>query len=261
MAKITTPVSDLMVDEKTADLILHSSDLMEGRDHTPDLALETQGLFHFELNLANVWDSEDRAWVEQIVNKRKILELISFHMTTCCSQPILNGIMFDPGGKMFSRAELLMNAAKNIAWLKKLIARQDIKIAVENNNYYPTPAYMHVTDSEFISQVVADNHIGFLFDLAHARITAVNRTIPYEEYLAGLPMEYVLQIHVSQWNVDAKGMAFDAHEIPCPSLNEEVLTLIKKYSIKYVTIEYYRNSKKLLETLRLYRILLDKETV
>ena len=261
MVKLATPVSNLFTNQKTTAQILAFSDLLEGRDFTHQTELQRQRLFHFELSVVNGWTQDDRKWIERIVRERETLELISFHMAACCSAPLMVGIMFQLGGKVFTRSRLLANAEENITWLKKITVSRNIKIAVENNNYYPTPAYAHVTDSEFITQIVNDNQIGFLFDLAHARITVGNRALSYKKYLAGLPMEHALQIHVCQWGVDAKGMAFDAHEVPQPALNEEVLALVKKYEIKYVTIEYYRNLKKLLQTLRSYRVLLEKEGV
>ena len=50
------------------------------------------------------------------------------------------------------RTEMLDNVRKNIEWLKQLLP-ENISIAVENNNYYPTEAYSDVIDSSFIREV------------------------------------------------------------------------------------------------------------
>ena len=69
----------------------------------------------------------------------------------------------------------------NIPKIKNILG--DIEILIENNNYYPTKAYDIITDADFISNLVYDNNIGFLFDQAHAEITAHNQKIKYEEYV------------------------------------------------------------------------------
>lgn len=258
MVKIVTPVSGLFCERYATAEIMALSDALEGRDHMHHVEIQWQALFHFDLNIVNRWRKKDRAWVERILGGRKHLEMVSFHISTCCSNPVPKEGIFQPGGEIFSRGQLLSNAKENLTWLKKITANRNVLIAVENNNYYPTPAYEHVTDPEFITRIVDDNKIGFLFDLAHARITVLNRALLYEPYLAALPMERALQIHVSQWGNDAAGMAVDAHEAPGPKLNEEILKIVKKNRIKYVTIEYYSNLYKLLETLKTYRMQLEK---
>ena len=48
-------------------------------------------------------------------------------------------------------------------------------------NYYPTKAYDIVADGSFISEVVKSNKL-FLFDLAHAQVTASNKKISFKIY-------------------------------------------------------------------------------
>ena len=73
---------------------------------------------------------------------------------------------------------------------------KEISISVENNNYYKTEAYDYVTDPDFISSIVYDNDINFLFDISHARISAYNSGVDYCEYLLKLPLNRVNQIHI-----------------------------------------------------------------
>jgi len=42
---------------------------------------------------------------------------------------------------------------------------------------------------------------------------------------------------------------------------EEVSELIKKYPVKYLTIEYYKDSKRLIEELRRYKQLVKGQTI
>ena len=64
-----------------------------------------------------------------------------------------------------------------------------VDIAIENNNFYPTDAYRDVTDAKFISEIVSENNIKFLFDIAHAKVTCFNKNINFERYKSNLPMD------------------------------------------------------------------------
>ncbi len=72
--------------------------------------------------------------------------------------------------------------------------------------------------------------------------------------MAGLPLEQAVQVHVSKSSVNDAGLAFDSHELPDPGLNAEIFALVKSRGIEYVTIEYYKDWKKLVETLKTYRL-------
>ena len=96
------------------------------------------------------------------------------------------------------------------------------------------------------------NGINFLFDLAHARITAHNRRIAYEDYAAGLPLDRLIQVHISKHKINEYGMAYDAHELPDEMIFSEVSGLLDKYPCEYVTIEHYRPGTGLIEALRKY---------
>ena len=157
-----------------------------------------------------------------------------------------------PGSVKYSTSELFENARDNINWLKSFLPEK-ILIGVENNNYYPTKAYEHVTDSDFITKVVKDNKLRFLLDISHAKITSHNRKIPYVEYISNLPMDETIQLHVCKNEINNLGLAVDVHNVPDDDIYEEVAELIKKYPIEYITIEYYRDKDSLVSELKRYR--------
>ena len=76
---------------------------------------------------------------------------------------------------------MLKNARFNCNWLKKSFP--NLKLMVENNNDLGSEAYNFVTDPEFISKVVNDNNIYFLYDHAHAQISAWNQKINFDRYI------------------------------------------------------------------------------
>lgn len=257
MVKIATPVSHLFRDAATAIKIAAASDCLEGRDHYYNCSLN-QNLFHFDASIVNAWDDSDRIWIEHVINEWKDLELVSFHVASCCSHPVLRGGMFFPGGETFSRERLLENSVENLRWLRQLFKGHAVRIAFENNNYYPTAAYNHIKDPDFICQLVDDNDVLFLFDLAHAHISTHNMGSSYDDYISELPLERTVHLHVSQWAVDDQGMAFDSHDLPDQELNHEAFSLVKRYGVEFITIEYYKDSEKLVALLESYRSMLRR---
>jgi len=249
MVKIVTPVSELFRINTIAKSIASKSFCLEGRECSPKHNAEKEYLFHFDKNIISPWNEHEKRFVLFIIKSNKRLKLLTFHMSAACSRPILKDNMFYIGGKRFSRRNMLDNAKNNIIWLKKHINNEKVKIAVENNNYYPTAAYRYITDPNFISDIVNRNNIFFLLDIAHARITAFNRKNSYNGYLRGLPLNKMIQLHVSKEDYMGEGLAYDAHRLPDKEILSEAKKLIKKFHPEYITIEYYNDENKLINIL------------
>jgi uncharacterized protein (UPF0276 family) len=149
------------------------------------------------------------------------------------------------------------NAKKNFSVIKKIFGDQ-IKVAVENNNYYPTKAYNHIADAEFINDVVTQNDLYFLFDIAHSKISAFNKKLLWEEYKAKLPLERIIQLHICSHDIDpVSNLAFDAHNYPDKFEIQEVKNLMHNYSqIEYLTVEYYREINGLVKSIKSIKKLL-----
>ena len=252
MLKIATPISHLFKEHSLSRQIIDVSDCLECRDRTIDDKSLNQELFHCELEPIHKLTEEDFGFLENIKNQKKNLKLITFHMATSCTQPILEyskikSGMFEAGGYSYRRDEMLKNAKDNFQMIKEIFGAE-IKIAVENNNYYPTEAYKYITDAEFISEVVSQNNIHFLFDIAHAQVTAHNKGISFDEYKSKLPLNKVIQLHICSPDIDTtSNIAYDAHNHPDEFKLQEVSRLIKQYPhIKYLTVEYYRDIEKLI---------------
>lgn len=250
MFKLATPISHLFKDPTAKEEIIAASDCLEGREHTRESREAKQWLFHFDIQIIHPWAEREKELIGQVA-ARKELKVISFHMASVCSRPVLVNGMFQPGGENFSRQQMIDFAKQNAAWLKTI--GKGLKIAVENNNHYPTPAYQDVTDVDFISQVVNDNGLNFLFDMAHAQIAAHNRGKNYEEYLAGLPMDKMIQIHVSKHIVNEDNLAVDAHVLPDETVLKDVAEIVRRHDPEYLTIEYYKDKDDLIKLLGDYQ--------
>lgn len=256
MFKLATPISHLFKDSNNSNKIIELSDCLECRDRTIDDKSDNQELFHCELEPIHKLSEEDFEYLKRIKDEKKDLKLITFHMASSCSNPNLDfskikSGMFELGGYSYSEDEMYLNAKENFERIKEIFG-DEIKIGVENNNYYPTDAYKFITDEEFIKKIVYDNDLYFLFDIAHAQVTAHNKGMSFEEYKNNLPLEKAIQLHICSPAVDdSSKLAYDAHDYPNDFKLQEVERLIKKYSqIEYLTVEYYRDMDNLLTSLK-----------
>ena len=57
-------------------------------------------------------------------DKKPNLQLISFQATTWCSSPKLVDKMFEIGGEVLSRDEMMNSSIKNINWLRKTVYQE-----------------------------------------------------------------------------------------------------------------------------------------
>ena len=250
MPKLATPVSSLFKDAAIAREILSVSRFLEGRDNGPFMDASVQRAYHFEHDIVHLWTGQEKDGIISKIGTLPNLDLITFHMASACSDPVLKNGIFERGGKSFSRDELLKNASENVKWLKSALSPYTIDVAVENNNYYPTAAYDHITEPGFIREVITKNSLTFLFDIAHALITAHNKKESYKNYIDALPMDKMIQVHVSKYAVADTGLAYDAHELPDESLFQEVKSVVNRHDPRYITIEYYNDKDALIGALK-----------
>lgn len=249
MLKIVTPVSHLFFDRNNAEVISKNSDYLEIRERTINLNFKNEKFFHCDDDLTLPWSKNFKIQFEKIIKKKKNLKYITFQATRCCLNAKIVNKVYILSGKKLTRAEMLNEARKNTKWLRKKF-RNKFKIGLENNNYYPTKAYDVIADADFISQVVRDNKLFFLLDIAHAKVTASNKKINYETYLKNLPLDLMMQMHICRPKINKK-LSLDTHYLPSKKMFKEVKEISKKYkNLKFLTIEYYKDAKKLVNNIR-----------
>ena len=110
---------------------------------------------------------------------------------------------------------------------------------VENNNDLGTSAYSVVTNPDFISRVVVENDIHFLYDHAHALISAFNNQIPFLDYFHKLPLERTKQVHLSQPSFENQ-IAKDSHDLPTSEQVNFCIDQLDATAIAY-TVEFYKS--------------------
>ncbi|KHD38590.1 hypothetical protein NL50_03555 [Clostridium acetobutylicum] len=94
-----------------------------------------------------------------------------------------------------------------------------------------------------LTKLFLDNNVDFLLDLTHAKITSKYHKIDVHEYLNGLPLERVREIHVNGSGYDEEGFPMDTHS----SMEKEDYDLLRwvlTYSKPYVVTLEYAGTKK-----------------
>lgn len=86
---------------------------------------------------------------------------------------------------------------------------------------------------EFITKVINETDSGFLFDIGHARAAADALKIPFDEYVSRLPMDRLIEIHLSGVWRAPDGKVWALHQ----KMNEEDYEFLKEAVEKYNTIQ------------------------
>lgn len=252
MARIATTISDLFDDAQWANQIIEHSDCLECRDERMDSTWAGQEVFHCDLQPIHELNDAHFMHLRKIKKVKLELKLITFHAASVCDMPLLRNGAFEVGGKEYIEKELHRNARINFQKIKEIFGRE-IKLGIENNNYYPTRAYKIITEPEFLHQLVEENDIYLLFDIAHAKVSAYNKNIEYEKYKENLPLHRAVQLHICRHLINGNNFAFDAHEYPGGLEFDEVKNLQSDFSIEYLTIEYYKDIDNIIRSLRRLR--------
>lgn len=249
--KIATPVSNLFENDEFKKKIIELSDILEIRDNNIDLEKNTTVIYHSDLNILSKWSYNQIKNLENI-NKKYQVKCVSYHLASRYQKNIIQDNAFVGVGTPLSISEMKMNIRENIK-ISMEIFGYEIPILVENVNHLLTDAYDIITDTNFIKEIIEENEIFLLLDLAHAKITAFNKNIEFMNYITKLPLNKCKQIHVSRYSINA-GRTIDSHdellEEDWQELNK-IMELID--SVDYITLEYYKDGQKLLNQLNILK--------
>jgi hypothetical protein len=98
-----------------------------------------------------------------------------------------------------------------------------VPVAIENGVSYLNPRTDEISDAEFIALVAEAADCGLLLDLHNAYTNAINGRQPLDEFLKGLPLNRVWEIHLAG-GIRQDGFWLDAHSGAVP---EEMWSLIR----------------------------------
>jgi uncharacterized protein (UPF0276 family)/ribosomal protein S18 acetylase RimI-like enzyme len=222
------------------------SDALELRDNGIDPPESQEYLYHAEANAAVQWGETERAQLSEIAMSYDPT-LVSLHLATRYQETNLDEGRFVGVGKAYDRDALITHVVENVQTVRTIFG--DVAVLLENNNHLGTEAYEIVTDPAFIDTVVRRAGADFLFDVAHAKISAETTGTPVEEYITSLPLDRCRQVHLSRHRQTSSGPV-DAHtflsEFDWAYFDEIQETLP---NLAYVTLEYYADETVLTDQL------------
>jgi uncharacterized protein (UPF0276 family) len=122
---------------------------------------------------------------------------------------------------------------------KKLARAIRVPVLLENTELLPFEGYDFEVRSERIAEVLQRADCGFVLDIGHARVSAAALGMNVHDYLDRLPLDRVVQIHVSGPRV-RNGRLADVHE-PLQEIDYTLLDFVlARTHPRVVTLEYIR---------------------
>lgn len=240
---ITLPVSHLIDADNVSQV--PGVQALEFKDVRHTFVTSLPSLFH--VNLGVVQDAF-MPWLSSALTiLRKLnVRLLSFDCGPASRRPRVDGYRYVSNGNVLSRDGALELIRDRLSIVRESLA---VPLGVENLNYFPTDSYAHVCRAEFISQVVSDNGVGVVLDLAHAIVTAENTETDVLSYLRALPLAHVCEVHLSAPGL-RDGVWRDLHESPTdreyglleailPQLSRDVYIAVETFaSLESVVSDY-----------------------
>ena len=161
-----------------------------------------------------------------------------------------------PGPSLIPRAQAQRWAVRSVRRLQDVCS---VPVLVENMPRWSRSRPAYTADPAFISAVVEESGCGLLLDLGHARIAAHYQGEPVHDYLARLPLDRLVEIHVSgpRPGPFRDGRLIDAHQ-PMQEVDYALLAWVLEQSEpRAVTLEYSKDRSQIKAQLVRLRALLD----
>ena len=135
-----------------------------------------------------------------------------------------------------------------IQQVTRLVRSIRVPVILENMEPLPFEGYDFEVRPERITEVLEKANCGFVLDTGHARVSAAMLGMDVHDYLNSLPLDRVVQVHVSGPRV-RDGRLVDAHE-PLQEIDYALLDFVlARTHPQVVTLEYIRERDALREQL------------
>lgn len=153
------------------------------------------------------------------------------------------------------RPDPRQQVARLIRQVHQLQAALPVPVTLENIEFVPSRKFIDHIQPALIRHVLDETGCALLLDLGHARVAAAELDIPARDYLLQLPLERVIQIHISGPRIK-NGRLFDAHQ----TLQDEDYDLLQ-FALQHtrpqvLTLEYIREKAALRQQLAQLRQLI-----
>jgi uncharacterized protein (UPF0276 family) len=177
----------------------------------------------------------------------------SLHLGFSSERVRFDGHML-PESPMLDRATCLERMTAAVGFAQRHL---DVPMLIENLDYCPEGAYEHVCEPAFITEVVRVTGCDLLLDLAHLQVSADWLGYSPEAYAALLPLERVVEVHLSSPRLSGERLG-DVH---CELIERDYRLLewvLTHANPEAVALEYTRDESRLIDQVRALRALLDK---
>lgn len=153
-----------------------------------------------------------------------------------------------PVSEPLGRDQLLARTIDSVRRAKRYLG---LPLLLENLDYCPEGAYEHICDPAFISEVLAETDCGLLLDIGHLLVTASWLEWEPEAMLAQLPLERVVEVHLSGPRPLAGNTKRldDVHDVVGEREVRLLRTVLEQAQPKAVVLEYRRDAESLREQL------------
>lgn len=135
-----------------------------------------------------------------------------------------------------------------IRQVRKLARAIPVPVTLENTEPLPFDGYDFEVEADRIAEVLEQTGCGFVLDIAHARVSAEVMGVDIRDYLRDLPLDRVVQLHVSGPRVQ-EGRLVDVHETMQRIDYELLRFVLARTSPEVITLEYIRDREALREQL------------
>ena len=126
----------------------------------------------------------------------------SEHLSYCADDGHLYDLMPIP----FTEEAVHYTAAR-IRRVQEIIGR---RLAIENVSYYAAPG-QEMTETEFVSNVLAEADCDLLLDINNIHVNSVNHGYDAQTWLKALPAERIAYAHIAGHYVEAEDLRIDTH--------------------------------------------------
>ena len=197
--------------------------------------------------------------INDLLPKNLKFKRISFDIGPSYSSVDVKNNMYYPKSNFLEKHTIISILESQITKLKQL-CDNNVELAIENLNFYPTGAYKNVCEPAFYNEICDKFQLFQVLDISHLLVSCFYMNIDFKTMLDKVNHKYVKEIHISKPNIIDKKM-IDSHDIPVEDDFENLYSAIIKNKNKDidVVIEYWQNPS-YLPTLynNLYEFLLSK---
>jgi uncharacterized protein (UPF0276 family) len=118
----------------------------------------------------------------------------------------------------------------------------ELPFLIENNVYFIEYPEQDYTEIEFINKLTSRHNCNILLDIHNLYANSVNQKIKTKEYIDGLDMSKVLEMHIAGGN-EMNGTYMDSHAGPCPDEVWEILDYAvgKAPNLRGITFEFHES--------------------